>query len=215
PRVVLQAVLALWTQAPATLAGTDAGEALRATAETLVRPAAEATTARSREPQTITADAAGNSVAPAPTPPQAGPPDTAAPATDTSQTPAAPHPEPAPARSILCADAPVPAADPPSSSRVSSTAASPAVLPSAADVDFHTRGGGFFFLLNVLNLPALRDWRATLAEPHAGWRELVRLARGLDFTPDAPLAAFLTDACALDPQDTRDDDPVAVLTTLP
>ncbi|MCC4119131.1 hypothetical protein LLG90_27755, partial [Aromatoleum toluclasticum] len=86
-----------------------------------------------------------------------------------------------------------------------------AVLPPAAEHDFRTRGGGFFFLLIVLNLPALRDWRATLAEPHSGWRELVRLARRLDFTPDAPLAAVLADACALD----ATDDPAAALDALP
>ncbi|AKU14563.1 hypothetical protein AzCIB_4677 [Azoarcus sp. CIB] len=39
PRVVLHAVLALWTHAPATLATASAGEALRTTAKTLARPA--------------------------------------------------------------------------------------------------------------------------------------------------------------------------------
>ncbi|AKU14564.1 hypothetical protein AzCIB_4678 [Azoarcus sp. CIB] len=78
-------------------------------------------------------------------------------------------------------------------------------------MDFHARGGGFFFLLNVLNLPSLRDWRATLIEPQAGWREVVRLTRRLDFTPDAPLAAFLAAACDL----ATDGDPAAALAALP
>ncbi|NMG77677.1 hypothetical protein GPA25_23295, partial [Aromatoleum diolicum] len=99
----------------------------------------------------------------------------------------------------------------PTSPPVSSVAASPATFPPAAEHDFHTRGGGFFFLLNVLNLPTLRAWRAALDEPQAGWRELVRLARTLDFSPDAPLAAFLVAACALDTA----DDPAAVLARLP
>ncbi|MBL8999439.1 MAG: hypothetical protein JNL44_19485 [Gemmatimonadetes bacterium] len=74
-----------------------------------------------------------------------------------------------------------------------------------AEVDFHTGRGGLFFLLNVLNHPGLRAWRGTLHEPHAGWRELVRLALRLELAPDAPLAGFLAEACALE----GEQDPVA------
>lgn len=211
PRVVLRAVLALWTQAPTTLSGTPAGEALRAAAEIAARAArdTEPGTTDRREPHT-SADAsrAANECAPDRT--QAGTATEPVPATNTWPGAAPPNPAASPsAQGAATEDAPTSTS--PAPHQVSSTAASPAVLPPAADVDFHTRGGGFFFLLNVLNLPALRDWRATLAEPHAGWRELVRLARGLDFTPDAPLAAFLVDACALE----TDDDPAAALATLP
>ena len=220
PRVVLQAVLSLWTHAPATLAA--AGEALRATAEMLaagqrlsslpfkgVEQGFRGATLRACG----TAERSGDS--------RAGVGMGQADIAETHPPPSLPLEEggtmrPSRHRPFACgvddhggdksAHSPSPAP-----SRVSSVAASPATLPPATDADFHTRGGGFFFLLNVLNLPALRDWRATLAEPQAGWRELVRLARWLDFTPDAPLAAFLVDACALE----TDDDPAAALATLP
>ncbi|WP_407279211.1 hypothetical protein U5817_24825 [Aromatoleum evansii] len=217
PRVVLQAVLAMWTHTPAILAGTDAGDALRATTETFVRPtpASEPATASSRAPQRTAAETVVEAGEPTSDPTETGAPRIASPKQDASQraTPPAPTAN-AKIHGNLAADAPSDA-PPTAPSRVSSTAASPAVLPPAADVDFHTRGGGFFFLLNVLNLPALRDWRATLAEPHAGWRELLRLALRLDFTPDAPLAAFLADACALNLDVRPDDDPVAALAALP
>jgi hypothetical protein len=216
PRVVLHAVLALWTHAPATLAASTGGEILRATAETFVpaAPSAEPKTRDPREPDIATADAFGKAGKPAADPTQARPPETPVPATKTSQGTTPPdHAADAATRNSAAGDAPDNATTraPATPSRVSSVAASPATLPPAADVDFHTRGGGFFFLLNVLNLPALRDWRATLAEPQAGWRELVRLACRLDFAPDAPLAAFLADACGLETH----DDPATALATLP
>lgn len=214
PRVVLQAVLALWTQAPATLAGTAAVETLRATATRFVRPATEPATATSGEPGTTTDAASGHIRNSATAATETGTPATRPPPDDVSRGATAARPTATAARQDN-ERATENASPHPDLDRVSSTAASPAVLPPAAEHDFRTRGGGFFFLLNVLNLPALRDWRATLAEPHSGWRELVRLARRLDFTPDAPLAAFLADACALAPNDTPVDDPAAALAALP
>ncbi|SIR54003.1 hypothetical protein SAMN05421829_11929 [Aromatoleum tolulyticum] len=216
PRVVLQAVLALWTHAPATLAASTAGEILRATAETFVpaAPSDEPETKDPREPDIATADASGKAGEPAADPTQAGPPEIPVPAKDASHAATPPdHAANAAARSTPEGDTPdkSPTRAPSTPSQVSSAAASPAALPSAAEHDFHTRGGGFFFLLNVLNLPALRDWRATLVEPQAGWRELVRLARSLDFYPDAPLATFLAAACDL----ATDGDPAAALAALP
>ncbi|MCV2218478.1 hypothetical protein [Thauera sp. Sel9] len=83
-------------------------------------------------------------------------------------------------------------------------------LPPAAEHDFLSRSGGLFFLLNVPDLPALRAWRAALAESRAGWRELVRLASRIDIPIDPPLADFLADACGLDPG----SDPLAALAAL-
>lgn len=216
PRVVLQAVLALWTHAPATLADTTAGASLCAVAETFVRaaPSAEPKTRAPREPDIATANASGKAGEPAADPTQAAPPEIPVPAEDASDGATPPdHAANAAARNTPTGDTPdkSPTRAPATPSRVSSVAASPATLPPAADVDFHTRGGGFFFLLNVLNLPTLRDWRATLVEPQAGWRELVRLARSLDFYPDAPLAAFLAATCDL----ATDGDPAAALAALP
>lgn len=216
PRVILQAVLALWTQTPATLAGTHAAEALRATAEGLVRAAAAAgpETQDPREPHTAAADASSTAGEAAPGPTKSGTREHSLPLGGMTRR-ALPPGFAADATARNTGDAPANAPSP-MPSEVSSAAASSAAFPPAAEHDFRTRGGGFFFLLNVLNLPVLRDWRATLAEPHAGWRELVRLARWLDFTPDAPLAAFLIDACGLDaPATSAPGDPTAALATLP
>lgn len=216
PRVVLQAVLALWTHAPATLAASTAGEILRATAETFVpaAPRTEPKTKDPREPHTPSAGASREASEPASDSTQAGTAATPVPPTSPPQGTAPPdHDANAVTRNTPAGDTPDNARTrtPSTPSQVSSAAASPAALPSAAEHDFHTRGGGFFFLLNVLNLPTLRDWRATLVEPQAGWRELVRLAHCLDFSPDAPLAAFLAAACDL----ATDGDPAAALAALP
>lgn len=100
-----------------------------------------------------------------------------------------------PADEAAAAPSAAPAPEPPP---LSSNAASTMPLPPAAEHDFLTRGGGLFFLLNVLNLPALRGWRAALTEPQAGWRELARLAVRIGAPTDPPLAAFLAQACGLD-----------------
>ncbi|BAL26838.1 hypothetical protein [Azoarcus sp. KH32C] len=214
PRVVLQAVLALWTHAPAALASANAAETLRAAAETLLAPAATSTPNRHLDRLSHAGRGHHPADAQAPDPTQNAA--LRAPATAVSA-----HPTVAPYDPFASTDTPpdntppVAPRDASAPHRVSSVAASSATLPPAADHDFHTRGGGFFFLLNVLDLPALRDWRARLDEPQAGWRELVRLAATLGFTPDAPLAAFLADACALAPDDGSPDKPATTLTRLP
>lgn len=138
----------------------------------------------------------------------------------TPAAPAAPAPRTAPADTATArparsrpadeaeiAPSSAPAPEPPP---LSSSAASTMPLPPAAEHDFLTRGGGLFFLLNVLNLPALRGWRAALAEPQAGWRELARLAVRIGAPIDPPLAAFLAEACGLD----ADTSPAAALAAL-
>jgi len=210
PRVVLHAVLALWAATPAALARSDAGTLLRETARALVRatPTAAMTRPAANEERGAGPDApASETTAPFSEPRSSDLEPAAARDTPTRPTaPAIPAPtenaatEHRPSGNAPAAPRSPPIADSATKPPISSVAASPATLPPAAEHDFHTRGGGFFFLLNVLNLPALRDWRATLDEPQAGWRALVRLARTVDFAPDLPLAAFLADACGLDDQ---------------
>ncbi|HJV28326.1 MAG TPA: hypothetical protein VJ673_21800 [Aromatoleum sp.] len=211
PRVVLQAALALWRQAPATLAGANAADALRAAAGALLIPAAPSTPDRHSDRLSHAGRGHRPADAQAPGPTQDSAPRAPATADNTSSPAAARDP-------LTTTGAPrenLPNRAPSTPQRVSSVAASFATLPPAADHDFHTRGGGFFFLLNVLDLPALRDWRARLDEPQAGWRELVRLAATLGFTPDSPLAAFLADACGLAPDDGSPDEPAIALAHLP
>lgn len=219
-RVVLQSVLALWMKSPAALARDTGGRLLRDVAHGLIRttPDITMTPAETREGQgrapvfalsapdvTTASPMQGRSADPMP------------PAADQGETAAT---IPGAAKSVATGTAPpgsVPDAlrslAPPYHSApltVSYSVAPAERFPAAVDRDFHTCGGGVFFLLNALNLPALRDWRAMLDEPQAGWRELVRLALSLDFSPDPPLAAFLSDACAL----AADDDPAAALVLL-
>ncbi|MBP0622468.1 hypothetical protein [Cupriavidus consociatus] len=220
-RVVLQSVLALWMNSPAALGRDSGGRSLREVAHGLARttPDITMTSADAKEGQ-----GGGPALArPAPdvaaskpmqgrsvgsTPPASDQGDAAATipgatrraATGTTPTGGAPD--------ALRSLAPSHRSAPPT---VSCSAAPAVRFPATGDRDFHTRGGGLFFLLNVLNLPDLCDWRAMLDEPQAGWRELVRFARSLDFSPDPPLAGFLADACAL----AADDDPAAALVLLP
>ncbi|WP_068636666.1 hypothetical protein [Thauera butanivorans] len=169
PRAVLQAVLGLWAGTPAMLGAASAGQGLRDAAHALVRATPSALTAATPAPRTAPAAPSATATA---RPARSRPADEAAAAPS-----AAPAPEPPP---------------------LSSSAASAMPLPPAAEHDFLTRGGGLFFLLNVLNLPALRGWRAALTEPQAGWRELARLAVRIGAPTDPPLAAFLAQACGLD-----------------
>ncbi|WP_341644924.1 hypothetical protein [Thauera sp. SDU_THAU2] len=180
PRTVLQAVLELWASAPATLGAASAGQRLRDAAHTL----ASATPVAPAAPAPRTAPAAALPASTAASPAEPRPPDGA---------------EAAP--SSVSAPEPLP---------FSSSAAPTMPLPPATEHDFLTGSGSLFFLLNVLNLPALRNWRAALAEPRAGWRELVRLAFRIKIPIDPPLADFLADASGLDPG----SDPLAALAAL-
>lgn len=69
------------------------------------------------------------------------------------------------------------------------------LLPRIASGDLRcvTRQGGWFLLLNVLALPALRAWR----EPDNPWIGLYRLGHALGGIADAPLARFLADLAGL------------------
>lgn len=201
PRIVLEAVLDVWRSAPALLAGPRARDILRTKAEAIAgigggqgpgTPAArEAGAARPR--------AAGRDLSAAAQPQDDGLRSTPSRSTASERsTRRAAAGGLSPPRATDAEDerpAPAPRAGAPGelSGRTAST-----LETTQAEVDFHTGCGGLFFLLNVLNLPGLRVWRATLHEAHAGWRELARLALRLDLVPDAPLAGFLIEACTLD-----------------
>lgn len=213
PLVVLEALLTLWRCTPAALAGPQGGEVLRGAAAALAELGggqdAESATARASGPGRARAaggdlpdarrrhDAGAGSI-PAGSPASRG---FAPPASIRVGAPpraiAAINARPA---APLRAGAPSEVTDPFAAT----------VTATQAEVDFHTGRGGLFFLLNVLNHPGLRAWRGTLHEPHAGWRELVRLALRLELAPDAPLTGFLAEACALE----GEQDPVAKLAGL-
>lgn len=183
PRVVLQAVLAVWARAPATLGAAGGAAALRRAAQALAGDPphrVHSPTGPAPSPTPIMSAQTGK-----PDPPHSGEPAPTPPARPVAPAPPSPPPRP-PAGDMTHAPA------------------------SLAGPGFETRSGGLFFLINVLNLPALRAWRAALAEPQAGWRELARLAARIGVPVDPPLADFLARACGLDP----DADPAAALAAL-
>jgi hypothetical protein len=218
-RVVLQSVLALWMNSSAMLARDIGGTMLRDVAHDLVRTkpdiaitSAETSKAQGSAPALAQPAPAPGVATASPLQRNAGPMHPVAGRSEASAIVPRAAENVAGHASMGAATGSAPPGRAPEAaqSRASPERCAPPAsfrseTPVAASLDFHTRSGGLFFLFNALNLPALRDWRARLDEPQAGWRELVRLALGLGFSPDPPLAAFLADACAL----AADDDPAA------
>lgn len=199
PRIVLEAVLDLWRSAPALLAGPRGRDILRTEAEAIAGIGGRQGpgTPAARESGAARPRAEGRDLSAAMQTQDTGLRSTPAGSTasERSTRPAAVGGLSPPGATEAERPAPTPRARAPGevTGRTAST-----VETTQAEVDFHTGCGGLFFLLNVLNLPGLRVWRATLHEAHAGWRELARLALRLDLVPDAPLASFLVEACTLD-----------------
>lgn len=182
PRVVLQAVIELWFEAPAQLCSSSAATQLHKTALELINHAAQACPDPAHQPHRPEPNPAiTNSTIPAQIPAQP-------PASSEAAAPDSVAPTPAALSSATETSPPSALSTP----QISST--------RAIEHDFLSRSGSLLFLLNVLNLPVLRTWRAELIEARAGWRELARFALRIGVRIDSPLADFLVDVCDLDPE---------------
>ena len=202
-RVRLAALLLLWQHAPAWLGSGDAAPRLQQLAAALLaplvpagvrhrvtppaRPALRQPVPASRAwwvadpPDTAAADGADCAAAGSATGP--GRLDTASTASGTGLRPDS-------AASAATAQAPAPVATgplPPPASTVD----------QSATLNFLSRHGGLFFLLQVLDGLPFQRRMLELDEPQSGWREWLRLVNALGATPDGPMLAFATQAAQL------------------